>query len=195
VVQVLGDGHVDREFHRVPPAHDQLERRRRRHRRAAVLAAVLLPSVLPHHEVPLHHRDLLGVLGLPFPLGQRRAAVGTHAVRLGQFVQVLFDGKLDLLARPVPGLRRAGRGRLTLRFPFLARRPEHVLAQRRHLLLQLHNLQLQLLVPVVALQLAISAISSCNRVCSRAFSCSSSSAACFTSAGSLSFSTVLNTSL
>jgi hypothetical protein len=73
-------------------------------------------------------------------------------VRLGQFVQVLLDGKLDLLARPVPGLRRAGRGRLTLRFPFLAGRSKHVLAQRRHLLLQLHNLQLQLLVPVVALQ-------------------------------------------
>jgi hypothetical protein len=51
------------------------------------------------------------------------------------------------------------------------------------------------LCPSLPFSLAISATSSCNRVCSRAFSCSNSSAACFTSAGSLSFSTVLNTSL
>ena len=114
VVQVLGDGHVDREFHRIPPALYEPERSRRCHWRAAMLAAVLLSSVLAHHEVPLHHRDLLGILRLTFPLGQRRAAVGTHAVGLDQFVRVLFDGQLGLLARPVTIAWRTRHGRLVL---------------------------------------------------------------------------------
>lgn len=110
VVQILRDGHVDRELHRIPPAFHQLEWRGRCHRRAAVLAPILLPTVLPHHEVSLHHRNFLGVLALPFPLGQCCAAVGTHAVGLGQFVRMLLNGKFGLLARPVSGLWRTWLG-------------------------------------------------------------------------------------
>ena len=111
--------------------------------------------MLAHDEVPLHHRDLLGIFRLAFPLGKHRTAVGTHPVGLDQFVRLLFDGQLGLLARPVTVARWARRWQFSGGLAFLARRPEHLLPQRRHLLLQPHNLQLQLLGTVVALELGI----------------------------------------
>jgi len=153
VVQVLRDGHVHGEVHRVPSALDQLERPGRRHRRAAVLTTVLLPSVLAHDELPLDDGDLFGLLALPLPLGQRLTTLGADAIRFIKLVRVLLEGQLRLLAAPVAIARRWRHGRGFLRLPLFARRAEHVLPQRRHLLLQPHQLQLELLLPVLALEL------------------------------------------
>jgi hypothetical protein len=54
-----------------------------------------MKHLLAHDEVPFHHRDLLGIFRLAFPLGKHRTAVGAHAVSLEQFVRMLFDGQLD----------------------------------------------------------------------------------------------------
>ena len=111
--------------------------------------------MLAHDEVPLHHRDLLGIFCLAFPLGKHRTAIGAHAVGFDQFVCMLFDGQLDLLAWTVTIARWLRRWKLCARLALLARCSEHRMAQHRHLLLQSHNLQLKLLGTVIAFELGI----------------------------------------
>ena len=145
VIGVLRERHADGEGDRVAPAGRELRRAERRLDAPAAAAAVLLPPMADEAEGALDDVDLLGVLGLAVPDGERAAALQALLIGGVEGVDDLDERQRRLRARAVParrGARRVGHAGPVRRAPLRARAEERA-GLRRELLLQELELELE----------------------------------------------------